>query len=553
MINIIEKNVSAVNPTDDIKKLDGTYYGIICNVIAGLRDTEVIYNCSLYIPNVYDKYDKDKIQNYPVVEIPFKQDIDDKGKEPKIGELCKVMFENGDNRSCKLLYLIPVSSEVINNNALFIEKGILSTSLLSKPTDDADSELLKNYLQLLNIAYFITTGKLGKDITPEDFELCVLGSKAISKDSGWWIKPDKISKEVSAAKNYFCKPLGMPMYSYFTKDTNSIHVPIKSSQIYNIEYVILDLYNNHFLDISSIESYYKENTYDFSVSVSDLLSPYRIYNSELENLVKNKPSNFETIDELDDFMLKFVAANIANCNPNFLNVIFPDIQNPSSKLNLVIDSSTTINTISKCYSENLWYFLNNPNNSYPNTKYLFSKYLYSIKEVYEVEWLRSMFSLASGIKNIINNKNKNNKNLIQIILLCLTICPWMSYPMLGYIQESTLNTVVKNALSIQLDVTKNVSISIDEFRTYSTYLNSDEDFNNIRVEFYNLLQQTNISTLQFVTKFEEISKSVFGEGKLPDIDVSNPSTNINTWDYYDMSGKFSRLRSVINTKLTDLV
>lgn len=555
MIYTKEKNTLTQDPSDNIKKLDGTFYGIICNIVPdSILDINKqwyrYYYCSLYIPNVYNEFNKDEIQNYPVVKISFVQDDDDPGHVPVIGELCKVMFENGDSRSCQLLYVVPISNEAITNNSLFIEDGVLSTSLISKPADDASSELLKSYLQLLNTAYYVTTGKLRDDVTFEDFELCVLGSKAISKDSGWWVKPDKSSK-VSAAKNYFCKPLSMPMYSYFTKDMG-IHVPIKSSQIYNIENVILDLYNNYFLDLSNIEVYYKDSKYDFSINVSDISSLYQIYTKEQNTILANKASQFKDIDKLDDFMFKFTASCIVNCNPNFLNIIFPDISEPNLKLtSSLIDNTVPTNFVSRCYSENLWYFLNNPNNPYPEVKFLFSKFLFSIKEIYEVEWLRSMFVLSSGIKNLM--KDKNNKNLVQIILLCLTICPWMSYPMLRYTQESALNTIVKDQLSTQLGITGNVSVDINEYRTYSTYFSSEEDFINTSKELYNLLQQTNISLLQFVDKFEKITKSVFEEGELPNIDSTNPVNNTNTWNYYEMSSKFSRLKATINTKLIDLV
>lgn len=153
-------------------------------------------------------------------------------------------------------------------------------------------------------------GHTEDQLTAYDFIPCVLGSKATDKDAGWWIFN---TEEGSAGKNWFCKALTMPFFSYFTSDFNAIGTPIEASDIYNVKNVIQDLYNNHFDELDIVDKFFENSVYDF-INV-DIKSPYEIYTSS--TLEENKKEH----------MFNFMLSCLALCNPRCAGMVVPGAGN----------------------------------------------------------------------------------------------------------------------------------------------------------------------------------------------------------------------------------
>lgn len=508
MIVTKDKNVWVNNPADGIKDIDGAYYGIICSK-AIPKDVTVpldalMYICSIYIPEVYGIFSS--AQNYPYVEIPYKQDIDDEGHEPKIGELCKVMFEAGKSYTCRLVYYVKINEQVRILNENYILYGILPSTTIDKPDEKPDN-YKKFTKEFIDIAYYITTGHKKSELTYRDFMPGCLGSR-------------KNKEGKSPAKNYFCTALSIPFMSYFTDDWFSLGIPIDASSKYNIYSVFLNIYNKNINDISNnLDKYFNNKDYDW---IGTEYSLYEIYQN-----AKGK------VENLEEIMEKVVIATISYCNPKYTKLIFPDVGDLPDDIFIYLDL-TTLYEGNYTYVERVWDVFTNENTETQKFYMSFPKTLYDFREQIETEWKSAMSAYESGF-------HTDDLKINYTMLLCLTICPWLAYPLIGYQESVKLN----DELNLSLQLNKQ---DPRDFRTYSTYLNSDEEFTEVQKKL-NTLTKLN-DPLQLVSSFRDIAYSVFGDGKLS---IQLGLEYKNTWDYYKMDDKFSRLKDALPKFLETII
>lgn len=513
MIYTKDNDVIVKNPNDDVKEIDGIHYGVICSVQIKNNNADernIVYICTLYLPNIYGLYNQDA-QNYPIIEIPKYQDNDDIGYVPQIGDLCKCMFEAGNSYTCKLIHYIYNDGQSRELNKNYILYDILPSDVLPKPTNPLVWEQYKG--DFLDLAYYITTGHTRNELTVDDFSPCALGSRK-NQDSGWWFFK---TKGISAAKNYFCKALSIPFASYFVDiNEEGSGIPIISSEYYNIKNIILDMFENHTDETYVLTKFFNNSDYDFkSLITLSIQSLYTIYSANKD------------ITNIYALMYKITLACLAYINPNYIQIIFPDIKKLPDKLDL--DLSPTI--LYKNYAELLWEYYSNTNIVSDIAYKCLPKFFYDFKEIYEKEWLSTIPVYLSGINNKLYNKN--DKKLKHTIILCLTICPWLAYPLILYrtsYSEITLNDEINRTSTFAKEKYIN-------FRSYSTYLNSDDEFTNIAIKLNNLTKRKDITPLDYIKEFRDIAYDVFGDGLLP----NNESGNSNTWLYYEMDNKFNRL------------
>ena len=65
MIIVKEDKTITKDTTEDLTKLDGSYYAVICNVqlVNEVEDPKLAqYYCSIYIPEVYGAYNQEYLQ-----------------------------------------------------------------------------------------------------------------------------------------------------------------------------------------------------------------------------------------------------------------------------------------------------------------------------------------------------------------------------------------------------------------------------------------------------------------------------------------------------------
>lgn len=492
MIIIDKKDVKANNPADNIKKLDGSHYGVICNVT---QKNSNLFICSVYIPEIYGVYTE--AQNYPFVEVPFRVDSDDSGHTPQIGELCKVMFEDGSNNTCRFVYYVPIDEQTREANEDYLKRGILNLDVLEP---EADEEDIKKFMSLLDLAYYVTTGHWKDEIDINDFVPCVLGAK-LSGDY-----------KVSGGKNYFCKALGLPFVSYLTTDHYSIGVPIISSKYYNVVRMLTGLTESDIND--KVSEFYTNSIYDYQDS--NFLSLYEIYRRNYDKNIAN----------LDEIMQKITISTIGYVNPHFTKLLYPGINIPPS-IDGPLTTGNNGTTDNFTFAESVWDMYDN------NSKYNkpFSQLLHSYQVQYEKQWFGVVNTTWNSIFNGLNKQTDNTK-LKHTIYLCLTICPWLAYPMGGYDESVDLQEDLQT--SLKLNNTTN-------FRTYSTYLNNHDEFVEVRDKLQNLVKQ-NSDPISTVKEFRNIAYEVFGDGMLDIHNVGASSSIVNTWSYYEMDAKFDRLK-----------
>lgn len=494
------------DPTEALNKLDGTYYGVICNVFTKdvtADEKNSIFTCSLYIPEVFGKYENP--QNYPTVDIPFCQDNDDEGYQPQIGDICKVMFENGKSFTARLLYLMTISPQSRKLNSDYILYGISPSEVIDRPSDREDLSLFTG--EMLDLAYYITTGHTKSELTLDDFMPCVLGSATSGK------------KDYSKAKNYFCKALGMPFVSYFNDDIYGRGVPIEASEIYSAVSMFKSLYNNNIEKAAELSYVYTDSKY--SLRNPDIGAPCEVYAE-----CKGK------VDELDSKMLQFTLATLAYVNPRHINLLFPDIGDDLPD-EMIFAMHYSNYTQAYCYAERLW-------DTYANTELyeqdfymLYPKIMFNLREYIEKQWASSVPVFISGFNNAMSDSN--NTKLKYTVVLCLTICPWLAYPLIRQYSNITLNEQL-NAL-----LQENGIMTPMEFRTYATYITNDEEFTNVSLKLRNMLKD-NVEPKNFVTGFRDVAYSLFGTGYLNFYGLYDERT----WDYFNMDAKFKRLQDKLS-------
>lgn len=536
MIYIKDNKLQVKNPADDINKLDGEYYAIACNVIWTNPEVEYpwlwTYYVNLYIPEVYGQYQKDA-QNYPMTEVPFLFDEheDDheanengeyekalsRGHVPQIGDVYRVMFENGDSDSCKMIYQVVIGdqSRLLNKN--YIEHALLPSGVIDRP-DIIEPETVSKYADMLDLAYFITTGHNKNEITYKDFMPCVLAPNKESTNK-WW------SEGKSKARNIFCKALGMPFMSYFTGDIFDSGVPINASENYNVLNMIQSIASQHEGYLVTFNRFYNDKNYDWSSVWATPVSPYELYTS-----------NKGEITDLEDIMQKMMITGFCYINPRYTKILYPDVGDLPDNLLFGLNSSD-ISTYNRFYSDYMWEYFGINKNS-PQA-YAFPKLLLRWRQQYEEEWLKFIQVASSGINYY------NDKKLLHTILLCLTICPYLTYPMIMYYTEAILS----DELNASLIANKS---NPRDFRSYSTYIESDDDFTNIAVKLRDIAKtcSSTKSYSTYIDKFKEIAKNIFGDGLIWD---TMELKDINPWTYYDMDSKFARLKAKLPKYLEKIV
>ena len=347
-------------------KLDGVYLAIIC--YSGYKD-ENNRICYVYMPEVYGAYDGFPT-NYPCVEVPFKQDNDDLGHEPQIGELVKVSFDDGSVNDGRFLFYVPVSNETIIANKDYIESSVLPTEIIE---DITDPQILAVIDQWLDNAYYVTTGKHKTSVVAEDFEYRNLATNDFD--------------------NFYLTPLTMPLTS--NKRKGGENVPIFTSNIYKYFDVIQNIC-------------YRERDYFIwmfnNVPTLGNLPPHTY-----------KPEDYD--DWTDDEKFIFVSCMMSFIDAGCANIVFPNLSSKDYD-HIKVESSLA----TKVGPKNWW----NPRFS---ARFVAN---YVKKEIieYENEWKRTCASWLTGINNVV--PDKEDMKFKQIIILCLTIVPWFAQPFLRY-------------------------------------------------------------------------------------------------------------------------
>lgn len=515
MILTNEENV-VINPADNINKIDGSYYGIICNVILSNNglisgDDNRIFSCSIYIPEVYGLY-KNNYCNYPVVEIPFKQDLDDVGYVPQIGDICKVMFEDGKSYTCKLIHMLYIREEnrLINEN--YIKYGILPYALVEKP--DNPEYYNKFSGEFLNFAYFVTTGHWKDSVTVNDFDFGVIGPPK-DDDTGTWFG-FKI-KGISAATNYFCHALGMPFMSYLVyQDPAYFNVPINSTPIYNVVDIITKMIDKTLYEPEDITKYFTESKYDFEAIRA--ISPYKLY-QEYKN---------------EEAMLAIIFSVLCIISPRYYKILHSGFNIPDNILRNV-DGMYPLGGRQYNYSEVLWNSYNDPSLKDIYSYLAYSEFLYKYREQYELNWIQTMIVYMSGLNEL--TKNINTK---YTFLYCLTICPYLAYPLfLQRIETPELIEEINNQLEKQ-------GKQKADFRNYSTYISSDTKFTEVSIQLRDLIQST-LKPNEIVSKFRDIAYSLF-----KDSNIYIHFDYKDGWTFSKMDEKFDRLKNNIESELSKL-
>lgn len=527
MIIFKDDEITAIDPNDNITKLDGIYYGVINCVTTTDTDLDnkaFQYYCSLYIPDVHGEIDLQSF-NYPVVKIPRYQDDDDIGSEPQIGDICKVMFEDGNSSSCQLIYKLNLAPEYRNLNMLYVTQGIISSSILDRPDNTDEIEQIYGG-DLLNNAYYITTGHYKDNITESDFTTYALNGKVHENSENILGAENK-----SNANCYFCNPLSMPLFAFFISPlTTTNDVPINSSENYNVKNCIMSLNSINNTDtanfIDDIRELYTNSDYDFQYP--QIKSPYAIYNT-----LKTK-----NIENLDMYMYYALSSSICFCPPQYANMLYPEFSKYDSDLKYEFSVQQANNTDS--YDKILWGIFNSSSNSDKKYYQYFSKLLFKYKKYYEDEWIKMVQTYLSGINNIVTTQN--NIKLKYTIILCLTICPLLAYPMLG--NYFSFNDRLDSDIARYFNFTSDT----DKIRIYSTYLNSEEEFNDIRVKLNNIIKDNDKSPENFVIEFKNIAKSVFNSWI-----ADSMGNKYYLWEASKMEDKFNRLQDILPNYLNSLV
>lgn len=284
MIVFKNNNVEVEDPKEIV--VNGVYYGIIIYSVATNNN---FAKCYIYIPEIFGPFDHiyNNAASFPCVEIPLKQDDDDEGHVPEIGELVKVSFNDGNVNSCKFHCLIPIHSESRVRNYNYITKGILSAEIIDGITDE---DILNAMSALLKYAYLITIGKE---------------------------EPDKNSFKIKYLRsnnffNYFLEPLIMPLSAIYTikgEQTIGFIPPLFSSTVYLLADVILQLHDIAYDEFIEI--------FNNPPVINKLL-----WYENAENAFANSENQEDTKVCITTSVMSGIAAD-------FLQIIYPDFNDDS--------------------------------------------------------------------------------------------------------------------------------------------------------------------------------------------------------------------------------
>lgn len=442
----------------EIGKLDGVYNGVISAVHLkeSTESDNLIYNCVIYIPEVYGRYSIGC--KYPDVDINFKQDADDEGHIPQIGELVKVSFDDGDSNSCRLVYTVPVKDSVRVRNANYIENGVLPTTIL----DIDDPKVTKTVLDWLNEIYFVTLGKNKTDISVSDFNTL-----------------NYLIFNTGGNKSYFLNPLMIPsVTSIGQEDVESSPVGIGAIYFLSNIYVLSDI-------IKKFENTQREKLID----IYDAMNKSNIYPAIDESYIKN-------IENKQDLKVYYIACLLSTVPPYYVDMLFPGID--SNIRTVIMDYS---NNYSKPIEISLWWSYYNETSIYADTDYYIGNLFIDNIDTVENEWVKSSVSWLTGINAILPDSNKGNILLKKAIVFCFTLFPWIVYPLLSYELSST--NIFDNATAQYIRSHYNV-----DDKLYLYLFDSDTEYKRITKKISDLLRQDNLTPFNFVYEFKNIVRSL---------------------------------------------
>lgn len=491
MIVFKNNNVEVEDPKEIV--VNGVYYGIIIYSVATNNN---FAKCYIYIPEIFGPFDHiySNAASFPCVEIPLKQDDDDEGHVPEIGELVKVSFNDGNVNSCKFHYLIPIHSESRVRNYNYITKGILSADIIDGITDE---DILNAMSALLKYVYLITIGKE---------------------------EPDKNSFKIKYLRsnnffNYFLEPLIMPLSAIYTihgEQTIGFIPPLFSSTVYLLADVILQLHDiayDEFIEIFN------------NPPVIDKLLWY-------EN-AENAFANSENQEDTKVCITTSVMSGIPAC---FLQIIYPDFDDESVLESTEIMGNEGVNypfTVYRGYE-------NDVNAGMGENKY--SNFLYKYrKNYYEKEWAQSMVAWLTGLNGMLPDKSTDFK---LAILFCINLCPWLATTVIGY--NSFSYEIMQRAKQILSDQYANLqNLWGVQDTSYNSVFNSEEEYQkaidtlfdviNKNPEDYNNGEKEQIT--DFINTFQNLAKQYLSY---------EDEINKNTWEFSDMDAKFERLKQNID-------
>ena len=442
----------------EIGKLDGVYNGVISAVYLkeNTESDNAVYTCNIYIPEIYGKYSVGC--RYPNVDINFKQDADDKGHIPQIGELVRVSFDDGDSNSCRLIYTVPVKDSVRIRNANYIENGVLPTTIL----DIDDPKVTKTVLDWLNDIYYVTLGKNKTDISVLDFNTL-----------------NYLVFNTGGNKSYFLNPLMIPsITSIGQEDIESSPVGIGAVYFLSNIYTLSDI-------IKKFVITQREKLID----IYDAMNKSNIYPAIDESYIKN-------IENKQDLKVYYIACLLSTVPPYYVDMLFPGID--SNIRTVIMDYS---NNYSKPIEISLWWSYYNKTSIYDDTDYYIGNIFIDNINVVENEWIKSSVSWITGINAILPSNNKDNILLKKAIVFCFTLFPWIVYPLLSYELSST--NIFDNVTAQYIRSHYNV-----DDKLYLYLFDSDTEYKKTTKKISDLLQRDNLTPFDFVYEFKNIVRGL---------------------------------------------
>lgn len=492
MILFKNNKVEVENPKEIV--VNGVYYGI---VIYSYVMNNTFAKCYIYIPEIFGPFDHiyNNAASFPCVEIPLKQDDDDEGHIPEIGELVKVSFNDGNVNSCKFHYLIPIHSESRVRNYNYITKGILSADIIDGITDE---DILNAMSALLKYAYLITIGKEEPD--KNSFVLRYLHSST----SGFF--------------NNFIEPLMMPTCSIYSgvNDQKMYVPPLFASTVYLLADVMMQLQDTAYNELLEI--------FNNPQMLAD------IWYDNPENLFLDK-------ENPDDLKIAIMISNMSGIADNYINILFPDFE----KYEISVSGSPEGADFPILMYENYENMVKEGRG-----ENIYSNFLYKYrKNYYEKEWAQSMVAWLTGLNGMLPDKSTDFK---LAILFCINLCPWLATTVIGYDSFSyEIMQRAKQILSNEYSSLQNLWGVQDT--SYNSVFNSEEEYQeaidtlfsviNKNPEDYNNGEKEQIT--DFINTFQNLVKQYLNGA------MEDPFFNYsNTWEFSDMDAKFERLKQNID-------
>lgn len=485
---IIFKNNKLEVEEPENTTLNGVCYAVVINT-QFINESTCL--CYVYVPEIHGLYDHifSNAFNFPRVEIPIKQDNDDPGYTPQTGDIVKVSFDDGNTNSCRFLMLIPINKNVQLNNKDYIELGILPSEIIPDITDPNILNMIRNWL---NDMYYVTLGITdATELKPEHFNMNYNLSNI-----GFY--------------NSFIEALNIPIASFGTNWALST-VPIYATDLFVMydvakklqeeasEEELLNIFNHPPL---RGDGEHKENWYD--------------------------PEDYKDVS--NEIKTKFVTSHIAGAESFYATIVYPDLNENDMPMQFAP-------------FENITWWLGNQNQQ----SYL-GQLLLKYKHLIENEWISAMASYMTGINNIVFDQNDTKYK--QVILFCLTLCPWMVSVILRYnsmefsIMQTILNSEILNDYEDVLDqifgnagiINRGYSVLFDE-SNYTTVANNVieaiHSYSNKPKEFVDIFKGQAYSAFSSMT---EILDRYSGQYLSP----------ADSWRKAGLTTKFNRLYEIVD-------